>query len=37
LSSIANRFGVSLIALEQANPQITNPSLIFPGQVITIP
>jgi LysM repeat protein len=37
LSSIANRFGVTLVALEQANPQITNPSLIFPGQVITIP
>ncbi|MDR3573321.1 MAG: LysM peptidoglycan-binding domain-containing protein [Anaerolineaceae bacterium] len=37
LGSIANRFGVSLIALEDDNPQITNPSLIFSGQVINIP
>lgn len=34
---IAQRFGVSLQALIAANPQITNPSLIFPGQVICIP
>ena len=37
LISIANRFGVSLVALEQANPQITDPRLIFPGQQIVIP
>ncbi|HZV02796.1 MAG TPA: GH25 family lysozyme [Planctomycetota bacterium] len=37
LSGIAARFGVSLNALEAANPQITNPNLIYPGQVITIP
>jgi LysM repeat protein len=37
LSGIAERFGVSLGALEAANPQITNPDLIFPGQVIRIP
>lgn len=35
--SIARRFGVSLSALTAANPQITNPSSIFPGQVICIP
>jgi nucleoid-associated protein YgaU len=29
-------FGVSLGALEAANPQITNPDLILPGQVIRI-
>ena len=37
LSSIAANFGVTLAALEAANPQITNPSLIFPGNVIAIP
>ena len=37
LSSIAVRYNVSLSALVAANPQITNPDLIFPGQVINIP
>jgi LysM repeat protein len=37
LSGIAGQFGVRLGALEAANPQITNPDLIFPGQVIRIP
>jgi len=37
LSGIAQSFGVSLPALEAANPQIPNPNLIFPGQVITVP
>ena len=37
LTAIANRFGVSLASLEAANPQITNPNRIFPGQIITIP
>jgi spore coat assembly protein SafA len=37
LSGIAEMFGVSLAALEAANPQIKNPDLIFPGQVVTIP
>jgi LysM repeat protein len=37
LSGIASRFGVTLGALEAANPQITNPDLIFPGQVVVIP
>lgn len=34
---IAQRFGMSLQALIIANPQITNPNLIFPGQVICVP
>jgi spore coat assembly protein SafA len=37
LSGIAQTFGVSLAALEAANPQIPDPNLIFPGQVITVP
>lgn len=36
LSKIAAHFGVSLSAIEAANPQI-NPNLIFVGQVIHIP
>jgi len=35
--SIAQRFGVSLNALIAANPQITNPNLIFPGQIVCVP
>jgi len=34
LSEIAVRYGISLQALIQANPQLSNPSLIFPGQRI---
>jgi spore coat assembly protein SafA len=34
---IAQRFGVSLEALIAANPQIKDPNLIFPGDVINIP
>lgn len=34
---IAQRFGVSLDALIAANPQIPNPSVIFPGQQICVP
>lgn len=37
LYSIAQRFGISLNALLAANPQITDPSRISPGQVINIP
>ena len=37
LSSIAARRGVTLSALEAANPQITNPNVITPGQIIRIP
>ncbi|HHU51927.1 MAG TPA: LysM peptidoglycan-binding domain-containing protein [Firmicutes bacterium] len=34
---IAQRFGIPLSRLIRANPQITNPDLIFPGQVICVP
>jgi len=37
LSSIARRFGTTVNAILAANPQITNPNLIFPGQVLVIP
>jgi len=37
LSGIAARHGVSLSALLAANPQITNPNLIYPGQTVHIP
>lgn len=37
LSDIANRFQVTLEALEAANPGITDPNEIWPGQVIQIP
>ena len=37
LYSIARRYGVSLQRLIAANPQITNPSRIYPGQTIVIP
>jgi LysM repeat protein len=37
LSSIAEKHGVSLDALIRANPQITNPNLIRPGQEVTLP
>lgn len=34
---IAQRFGVSLDALIRANPQISDPSLIYPGQIVCVP
>ena len=37
LWGIAKRFGVSLTALIAANPQITNPNLIYPGDRVYIP
>jgi spore coat assembly protein SafA len=37
LSEIARRFGVDLTTLINANPQIANPDLIFPGQIIFVP
>ncbi len=37
LFAIASRHNVTLADLEQANPQIKPPSLIFPGQWVTIP
>jgi spore coat assembly protein SafA len=37
LTGIAEKFGISLADLEKANPQIPNPDLIFPGEVVHIP
>lgn len=37
LYSIAQQFGVTVAAILAANPDITNPNLIYPGQRITIP
>ncbi len=34
---IANQFYISLQSLINANPQIADPNLIYPGQVICIP
>jgi spore germination protein len=34
---IANQYGISVNELLTANPQITNPALLYPGQIITIP
>lgn len=36
LSSIARKFGLSLSTLEALNPQISNPNLIYPGQVLKL-
>jgi len=37
LSGIASHFGVSLGALEAANPQISNPNMIYAGESLNIP
>jgi LysM repeat protein len=37
MSAIASRNGISLSALERANPQVTNPNLIRVGQRLNIP
>lgn len=37
LNSIAANYGAGISEILAANPQITNPNLIFPGQVILIP
>jgi len=37
MSSIAALFGVTLAALIAANPQITDPNLIFPCDVLCVP
>lgn len=37
LSGIAQSLGVSLSSVEQANPQISNPDLIYAGQSVNIP
>lgn len=34
---IANKYEVGLSEIRSANPQIANPNLIYPGQVLTIP
>lgn len=34
---IAQRTGVKLADLIAANPQVTNPNLIYPGQVLNLP
>lgn len=37
LTLIAQRFGVSVADIVEANPSITNPNLIYVGQIIFIP
>lgn len=37
LTKIANKYGVSVQSLLAANPQITNPNLIYAGQSLNIP
>lgn len=37
LTHIARLYGISLRTLVAANPQVSNPDLIFPGEVIIIP
>ena len=37
MSKIAVKHGVSVGALIRANPQVDDPSLIFPGQKLQIP
>jgi len=37
LAKIANKFGVTVQQILDANPNITNPNNIFVGQIIVIP
>ncbi|QUW04435.1 LysM peptidoglycan-binding domain-containing protein [Chloracidobacterium validum] len=37
LSGIAQQYGTTVAALQRANPSITNPNRIYPGQRIVIP
>jgi len=37
MSTLAAKAGVSLAAMKAANPQVSNPSLIKPGQVLNVP
>ena len=37
LSKIATKYSTTVDKILQANPQITNPNLIYPGQVLKIP
>ena len=36
LSAIANRYNTSVVKLIMLNPHITNPHLIYPGDVLRI-
>lgn len=36
LSTIADKFGLSLTQIEALNPQIADPSLIYPGEVVNV-
>ena len=37
LFKIAQRYGINVATLVAANPHITNPDLIYPGDVICVP
>lgn len=37
LASIAAQYGTTVAAMEQANPQLTNPRLIYAGEVLNLP
>jgi LysM repeat protein len=37
LSGIAAQYGTTVSALLNANPAITNPDLIYPGQLLVLP
>jgi hypothetical protein len=37
MALIANRVGITLAALIAANPEVTNPDLIYPGQILNLP
>lgn len=37
LAQVADLFGVTLAALLEANPQIADPDVIFPGEIIAVP
>jgi len=37
MTSIAAQFGITLAALEAANPQISNPDMLSVGQVLNLP
>lgn len=37
LYSVARQYGVTVQAILEANPQISSPTVIYPGQIITIP
>lgn len=37
LASIASQYDTTVAVMEQANPQLTNPSLIYSGEVLNLP